>query len=341
MLNNELINDLMKKHGTTLQRLNRVEAALCDDFHGLEKQAHAIILAAASGEALLFVGPPGTAKSALIRRFCQYLQIDRKNGLFEYLLTPFTEPNELLGFFDFREFYGGAGRKQQKTGVIRRLSDNMLQQSQVVFLDEVFNGSSAILNSLLTLMNERILFDLGERRELENLHCIFAATNHAPAAPELRAVFDRFLIRCDIRNVEPDPGQIMRLLEKGLQADARTAPAFQEVGLIGALRRFALDARNLGTKKDFLDSALSMEICRIIAQKIATERQYISPDAASNRRIVRAVRVMFINYLLRLAKTKNPRNISFADDMDLFDEYFTDGVQDRFHRTLLSEFGGS
>lgn len=347
MFRKELVKQLLDKHRSALADLNRIEAALREDFHKLEAPVHAIILAAASGEPLLFVGPPGAAKSALIRRFCEYLHIGREDGYFEYLLTPFTEPGELFGFYDIREFYRMAAPNGAAEGTangmarrgIPRLSQHMLQEAQIAFLDEVFNGSSAILNSLLTLMNERLFFDQGERTELGHLHCVFAATNQAPATAELRAIFDRFLIRCEIGNVRPDPTDVFKLLEKGLRADAKARPPFQIDDLLGRLRRLAADVRGLGRDPTCLHGEKTGEICRALAQKIALDRQNASAEAASNRRVVRSVRVMLVNQLLRLAAVQSPTNFSFADeDVSLFDRYFTDRLRDRMHEALLGEF---
>lgn len=364
MFKPELVRHLLNRHADALTALNAVEQALRDDFYKLEEPIRAIILAAASGEPLLFVGPPGAAKSALIRRFCAYLKIGREDGYFEYLLTPFTEPGELFGFFDIREFYRmaspngqaavatGAEARQIKGAEARqmrgipRMSRHMLQEARVVFLDEVFNGSSAILNSLLTLMNERLFFDQGERTELKDLHCIFAATNQLPASGELRAVYDRFLIRCEVRNLEPDPGDLLRLLEKGLRADAGAEPPFLVPGLLEKLGDLSRDVRRLGQDPDCLKGGRAQEVSRALARKIAYERQYSSPDAASNRRVVRGVRVMLVNLLLRLAGAGAQAARSFGDDdlsfsekedLSLFERYLTDRTRDRVHEAVLGD----
>jgi hypothetical protein len=73
-------------------------------------------------------------------------------------------------------------------------------QAEVAFIDEVFKANSAILNTLLTLLNER-LFDNGNQRLPVPLVCLVAASNELPESEELDALYDRFLIRCSVKQV--------------------------------------------------------------------------------------------------------------------------------------------
>src|SRR5688572_24830337 len=115
------------------------EAARVLNTHFLDKQEiiRLLIVSAIAGEHMVLVGPPGTAKSALIRMFARLVDAT----YFEYLLTRFTEPNEIFGPVDIKEF---------REGRYTRRTERMLPESQVVFLDEIFKSNSAILNSLLT-----------------------------------------------------------------------------------------------------------------------------------------------------------------------------------------------
>src|SRR5688572_31806054 len=120
------------------------EVARTLNAHFLDKQEiiRLLIISAIAGEHLVLVGPPGTAKSAIIRMFARLLDA----RYFEYLLTRFTEPNELFGPVDIKEF---------REGKYTRRTDNMLPEAEIVFLDEIFKSNSAILNSLLGILNER------------------------------------------------------------------------------------------------------------------------------------------------------------------------------------------
>src|SRR5262249_31462712 len=120
------------------------EAARVMEQHFLDKQEviRLLLVSVAAGEHMLLVGPPGPAKSALVRTFARL--IDAR--YFEYLLTRFTEPNELFGPVDIRAF---------REGTYTRKTETMLPEAELVFLDEIFKSNSAILNSLLTILNER------------------------------------------------------------------------------------------------------------------------------------------------------------------------------------------
>jgi len=202
----EGLNKAYAGHRKMLERAVKVGDTLKGRFHDMSDAIDAILIAAITGEALLLIGPPGTAKSRVIRSFCNLigllpdsvLQGDgrdeaRSDAYFEYLLTQFTEPSELFGFFDIPKL-------MEKDGQMVRLDDGMMQRAQIVFLDEVFNASSAILNSLLTFMNERRFHDRG-RAIPTNLRLLVSATNHTPTEPHLAAVYDRFLLRCRLENV--------------------------------------------------------------------------------------------------------------------------------------------
>src|SRR3954464_6197185 len=141
------------------------EAARVMEQNFLDKQeiVRLLLVSVIAGEHLLLVGPPGTAKSAMVRLFARL--IDAK--YFEYLLTRFTEPNELFGPVDIRAF---------REGTYTRRTAEMLPEAEVVFLDEIFKSNSAILNSLLTLLAER-RYNNGARILEVPLISMFGASN--------------------------------------------------------------------------------------------------------------------------------------------------------------------
>src|SRR5436853_940508 len=123
-------------------RLQEASRILAQNFIDKQEIVRLMLISAVAGEHMLLVGPPGTAKSALVRLFARL--VDAR--YFEYLLTRFTEPNELFGPVDIRAF---------REGSYTRRIEGMLPEAEIVFLDEIFKSNSAILNSLLTLLNER------------------------------------------------------------------------------------------------------------------------------------------------------------------------------------------
>jgi MoxR-like ATPase len=181
-------------------RLAQIAQTLEGRFLGKDEVIRLLLIATIAGEHAVLIGPPGTAKSALIRTFAKLIQA----RYFEYLLTRFTEPNEIFGPVDIAAF---------REGKYVRRTEGMLPEAEIVFLDEVFKSNSAILNALLTLLNERRYTSGGQVLKCPILSC-FGASNEVPTDETLTAIFDRFLLR--IRSDNLDAYHFQDLLQKGL-----------------------------------------------------------------------------------------------------------------------------
>jgi MoxR-like ATPase len=162
-------------------------------------------VALVAGENLFLLGPPGTAKSALVQELAR--RIDGR--VFDYLLTRFTEPNELFGPFDIRRL---------REGELVTNTEGMLPEAELVFLDELLNANSAILNGLLMVLNERIFRRGRETRRLPLL-MVVGASNRLPEDEALAALFDRFLLRVRCENVPTE--QLQHVLVAGWELESR------------------------------------------------------------------------------------------------------------------------
>lgn len=131
--------------------------------------------------AFLF-GLPGTGKSELVRAVSNGFT---GSSFFGYLLSPTTDPSELFGPV--------AVSKLLKDEYSRDVQ-GYLPTANIAFLDELFRGSSAVLNSLLTILNERT-FNNGKEVLTTPIQSIVAATNSFPQEEALQAFCDRFLFR--------------------------------------------------------------------------------------------------------------------------------------------------
>src|SRR5499425_853834 len=178
-------------------------------FVGRDEVIDLIALATTAGEHLFLHGPPGTAKSALIRQFALAVRA----SYFEYLLTRFSEPNEVFGPIDLARL---------REGVVATSTAGMLPEAEFVFLDELFNANSALLNNLLTVLNERV-FRRGAETHRLALLSLFSASNHLPEDEALRALFDRFLLRCHVKNLKPEA--MPQLLRAGWALETAPAPS--------------------------------------------------------------------------------------------------------------------
>jgi MoxR-like ATPase len=253
---------------TFAEQLREIE----ESFVGRHEVVSMLGIGALCQEHVLVLGPPGTAKTRLVDRFCRTLDTQP----FTYLLTRFTEPSEIFGPIDVKSFQEEA-RYQVNT-------EGMLPQARVAFLDEVFQGSSAILNTLLTLINERTFRD-GRRGSDGStpLVTLIGSSNDIPSDPVLAAFSDRFLLRCRVRYVAPDQMEDVLLL--GWKDEQQRIRATSSAGGLDAPSR--------------LQVTFSADDLRTLQQEVS--RADLSPVYGTYLEILRAIRGTGIKFSDRRA----------------------------------------
>jgi len=267
--------------------MDKVKRATASLEYGLverETEVRLLLLAACCGEHLLLLGPPGTAKSELGRRLSALCD----GGLFfERLLTRFSVPEELFGPLSMRGL--------ENDQYVRQI-DGYLPTANVAFVDEIFKANSAILNSLLTILNER-LFDNGSERINVPLLCLVGASNELPESEELDALYDRFLLRSSVEQVSAAG------LGKLLALKGETA--------IGARAGGAGEATVVLRPEDFsnirYEAAENTTVPSNVIELISDLRTFLQekcepPVYVSDRRLLKAVQ------LLRVAAYTNGRD---------------------------------
>ncbi len=168
---------------SALTALTAVKDELCGAFLERESEVKGLLTALLAREHCLLLGPPGTAKSAISRAVCEAVEGAR---FFQRLLTKFSTPEELFGPISLASL---------EKDIVRRLTTNQMPEAHYAFLDEIFKANSAILNSLLTLINERLFYNGNGAPMRCPLWSVIGASNEMPDASDLGALYDRFSLR--------------------------------------------------------------------------------------------------------------------------------------------------
>jgi len=171
------------KQAPIRHRMERLIGAVCHGMVEREETVAVALLAALSGQNTFLYGPPGTAKSLVSRRIASVFET---SAYFEHLMNSFSTPEEV---------FGPVSLKALKEDRFMRKTEGYLPKAQFAFLDEIWKSGPGILNSLLTLINERT-YKNGDQVEQAPLKALLAASNETPAPNQgLDALYDRFIVR--------------------------------------------------------------------------------------------------------------------------------------------------
>ena len=202
------------------ERIRKLRKRMQERFVDRDMAIDGILASLISRAGCVLLGPPGTAKSMLVRAIADECRL-RTDGddanYFEYLLTAHTMPEEIFGPTDVVKLLA-------ESPVVERRTLGRLPHAEIAFLDEVFRGGSHILNTLLTILNER-KFHNGRTIEKVPLIGFVGAANHPPHTEELKAFFDRFPVRIWVDTVLADGSgeKLMKTAYDLLQASGLSA----------------------------------------------------------------------------------------------------------------------
>jgi len=207
-------------------RIEGVRQTLYRIIIGREETVDAVILALIAKEHVAIIGPPGTAKSYLAQSLSRLIQAQ----FYAYLMTKFTTYDELFGPIDVVAFVQNSELRRMWSAIV---------SSDIVFLDEIFKASSAILNALLSLMQERVVYDPISGHAIKaKLWTLIAASNEAPIDEELQALYDRFAVRVFTQYLNDDVKLLSALMARW-QSNGATVQPLADMEDVKTLHEYA------------------------------------------------------------------------------------------------------
>lgn len=264
---------------SNIQKLIDIKNALNGKFFEREKEVEALLIALLARQHLLLIGPAGTAKSALS---AELAKIVHGTNYFQWLLTRFSTPEELFGPLSLKEL---------EQGVYKRNTTGKMPEAHLIFLDEIFKSNSAILNSLLTLINERLFYNNGSPVQTPVMTIVGSSNEYPEEGEGLEALFDRFLLRFEVDYIADDQNFISMLKGAG---QGQTMPSIT----LDELRQFQFFADMVDIPED-------------VYQTLATIRRELRDEGIrpSDRRFRQSLGLLQAKALLDQRQTVEVKDI--------------------------------
>ncbi len=227
---------------------------------GRTEVTRAFVLSVVASANMIVIGPPGTAKTYAIQKIASAFA-SKPGDVFDILLTKFTKPVEVFGPLSLEALEQGRVHYETK---------GFMPGAKVVLKDEVFKGSSAILNATLRMANERT-FQNGADLEVCPIRTIVGMSNEFPEEPALLAAFyDRFPVKLMVKSLEANEFRVM-LATVTNNGSPIKMPTLDEADLAEIDRR--VNACTID--EDILDAVATLRESLKVKGVIASDRRYV------------------------------------------------------------------
>ena len=162
----------------------------------MEREAiiRGLLIATIAKGNILLLGAPGAAKTAIAERLSNQLG----GSFFSRLLTKVSAPEEL---------FGPLSLKALEQDQYKRVTSGKLPEADIAVIDEIFKCNSAVLNTMLPIMNERVYFGDSNLPKAIPLQVLIGLSNELPDGGtngELSALWDRFELRYVVEYIKDE-----------------------------------------------------------------------------------------------------------------------------------------
>lgn len=268
----------MENNNTLSARIKNLLAYLNQNLYGKEEAVRLALLSAIANESIFFMGPPGTAKSMISRRIAAAFKdfyedgkfTTENGGYFEYLMNEFSTPDEICGPVDLSAL-------NEKPSRYERQTEGYLPSAKVAFLDEIWKSGPAILNTLLTIINEK-KFHNGKKVEKVPLVSLASASNELPEKNRgLEALWDRFILRVFVNPVS-DENNFFNVVDDPDDKKTKKEKEIEQKELYSKIEPYLLNFDDVKAWQDEINKIELSEEAKAVISGIRKELALLNND---------------------------------------------------------------